>query len=604
MKKNKKWLLSSVTLGATALPLVASSCGTVKTESKNIVFRTAQGKQWPLSLAIKPLVDYYNTTQKETKGFLPVALEFQEQHKIWGEFNLIKNVKENFETKNLDKIPNIVLGAQSGAYLINQDARLLDVSDSGITKDLFESHIANLHSKLSGQKDEKLYNLPFDNADVDSLVFNLDLMRKIFELIEAGGGTIDKNLEIYKKAQESKDKGSNIPAESIYNALKVKNDAFKNFRVDSETFGSLQSVREFSKKFAEGVEIDASKVNDKTIGGEVLSVDYQEQTFFKELYGKIAENKELFELVTTNNVNEPTKIKYNLLDDQDTLAKFKELWTEYNNSIKRLERNPANSKTKKVFQSIKYMENQYSEWGSWNILFYKSAISYAASVGADQTKQTPWAKNFFVNIIKKQTAEEFSKNAKDEDVWMLPQITKTSKNGRHYFQEGGSSILPIKLDDESKNTATKTFLKWLYTGKNNVSNPGVLEENWKTLARTSGYIIPLKTVITKENEQWIKEEIKRQEAIISNTPAVDEATKTKAISAKNLLSSSLVSLQSILKLSQSNPKVVPMSMVTDDITSKISKAIETELFNSTKHEGNSIKTDDEIVQAISVIKRQ
>lgn len=160
------------------------------------------------------------------------------------------------------------------------------------------------------------------------------------------------------------------------------------------------------------------------------------------------------------------------------------------------------------------------------------------------------------------------------------------------------------MDDESKNTATKTFLKWLYTGKNNVSNPGVLEENWKTLARTSGYIIPLKTVITKENEQWIKDEIKRQEAIISNTPAVDEATKTKAISAKNLLSSSLVSLQSILKLSQSNPKVVPMSMVTDDITSKISKAIETELFNSTKHEGNSTKTDDEIVQAISVIKRQ
>lgn len=54
------------------------------------------------------------------------------------------------------------------------------MSDVGVNKDLFESNIANLHSKLSGQDADKLYNLPFDNADIDSVVYNLDLMRLIF----------------------------------------------------------------------------------------------------------------------------------------------------------------------------------------------------------------------------------------------------------------------------------------------------------------------------------------------------------------------------------------------------------------------------------------
>nr|WP_307926917.1 hypothetical protein [Mycoplasmopsis bovis] len=138
-------------------------------------------------------------------------------------------------------------------------------------------------------------------------------------------------------------------------------NAFKDLTVSNKTFESIKDIRDLAAKFTDGVEIEKSKINDNTISGEVLSIDYQQNTFFKELHAKIQDkDKAIFELDKDKNV------KYNLIDDADVKKKFQELWKDYNNSIKRVEQTPdgKDEKDKKVFQSMKYMFTQTKEWGS------------------------------------------------------------------------------------------------------------------------------------------------------------------------------------------------------------------------------------------------
>ncbi len=122
-----------------------------------------------------------------------------------------------------------------------------------------------------------------------------------------------------------KDKGNKLPEQSIWYALKVKNnEVFKSLTVSNKTFESIKDIRDLAAKFTQGVEIEQSKINDNTISGEVLSIDYQQNTFFKELHAKIQDkNKAIFELDKDKNV------KYNLIDDADVKKKFQELWKDY-----------------------------------------------------------------------------------------------------------------------------------------------------------------------------------------------------------------------------------------------------------------------------------
>nr|VZR75404.1 hypothetical protein MF5294_00432 [Mycoplasma feriruminatoris] len=514
--------LSAMTF-TVAAPFVAIACSTTSS-SDRILFATAQGSGWPLSLALKPLVKYYNDTYKNDKDFVPVKFQFAdnktndpdvETHGIVNQFKLIKKAKENIETHNIKDLPNIILGDQSGAYIINQDQRLLDISDQGIDKSTFSSKIAELHSILAGQNDTtKLYNIPFDNADTNALQINLRVMEKMFELIKKGGGTVETNSEIYKKVESSKkEKNKNeLPEKTIWSALKVKKEkngsegSFKDLKVNDDIFKSLKSLREFAAKFTEGVEIESSKVTKETISGEVLSIDYQEQEFYKELHSRINSEKPIFELDKSNNKDIP-KVKYNLVQDDSIKQEFKKLWEEWKNSIKRVEYNKEDI-NKKVFQSMKFMANGTTEWGSWNIFRFQSAISLAASVGANQNKITNFTRKhpYFGSDIKDDPKFD-TNNAKDADVFMDSQITpsKENKNGTGgmtpaktnpgIFDEGGSSILPINVGNEKLNLGTKKFLKWIYTGKNKIS--GIEEENWLTLAKTSGYIMPLKKLLLK-----------------------------------------------------------------------------------------------------------
>ncbi|WP_434343973.1 glycerol ABC transporter substrate-binding protein [Mycoplasma sp. 06067-C1-B144P-99-0482-3] len=628
--------LSAMALTMTT-PFVAIACSF---KSDRVLFSLAQGSGWPLARSLKPLVQYYNNNFKNDKDFVPVKFSFAdnknkdpdvETHSIYTEFNLIKKVKEDMETGNIKALPNIILGAQSGAYIINQDQRLLDVSDQGINKDLFSSKIADLHSVLAGQTDtNKLYNIPFDNADTDSVHYNLKLMKKMFDLIEEGGGTVEKSFEIYKKAEESykNNKGNAIPKKSIWNALKVKkpknkngmnmsNDnegSFKDLKVNAETFKSIKSLRELAAKFTEGVEIDQKKIDSDTLSGEVFSIDYQEGEFYKELHSKI--DKSVFELEKGKEKTIP-KVKYNLINDNSVKEEFKKLWEEWKNSIKRIDSNKNNLLDKKVFQSMKFMANADKEWGSWNIFRFQSAFSLAASVGAHQNKITDFTRKhpYFKDDVLKDPNFD-TNNAKEADVFMDSQITplinksnnnngtisaNMSSNGSNItpgiFHEGGSSIIPINVDNEKINLGTKKFLKWIYTSSNKIN--GIEEENWLTLAKTSGYIMPLKKVVTEETIKKLQDLVTSLENELSKK---EDISKEPQYFTLNMLRSSLLSLKSLVKLEKG--EVIAKAVVTDDSTSQMTSLISNALIKQTEIKGNTTTQAEELIKQFEQIVKK
>lgn len=613
--------------GAILLPAAAGlsvvACG--NTEEEKVVFRLGQGKGWPLSLSLWNVIGYYNEAFKKDKDFLPVRFEFADDftykdskgkevkvlaHNEYDEYHLLKKVAHAIESKDNKKVPNIVLGDQSGAYILNQNKQLLDISDTGITKKTFSKSIADLHSILAGQgQTETIYNIPFDNADTDSVQLNLKVLHKMFDIIESGGGKIkDKDKDgIIKKVYDSKDKGNQLPEQSIWHALKAKNGennkkVFEGLTVNNKTFTSIKDIRDLAAKFTEGVEIEKSKINDNTISGNVLSIDYQQNTFFKELHAKIEDKKKaIFELDNDKNV------KYNLIDDADVKKKFKELWDDYNNSIKRVEQTPAgkDEKDKKVFQSMKYMFTQTKEWGSWQIFRFQSAISFAASVGAYQNKITKFTKNhpYFEQSIK-DDPKFLTNNASEHDVLMLPQVTGT-KDGKHsIFHEGGSSIIAIDSKNERVNKAIKKFLKWIYTGKNKVS--GEEENNWYTIARTSGYIMPLASVVTNETNEKIKGEIKELEDKLKDKKSEElmDAFDTDYFKL-NMLRSAQLSLESLLKVEKG--EVVAKPAVTDDKSSQMSNTVMQAMIEQTELDRNKefkAKTAEELIKSFEQTKNQ
>ncbi|MBT1320005.1 P68 family surface lipoprotein [Mycoplasmopsis bovis] len=607
--KAKKLLWGIAPLMALA-PIVATKCGDGN-ETKSIVFQIGHRKSWPLSGGLAPFAEYYNKTFKGKKDFMPVKMSYADDHNTTSEFVLARRAKDNIESGNFKDVPNIILGAQSGAYVINQYNRLMDLSDVGIKKDIFNQSIADLHSILSGQADKsRVYNIPFDNADTDALAFNLDALHFMLEMIEKGKGTVDWTADIPKRAKEAAQpgKGNDLPEKSIWRALKLKEgEPFKGFKVDEKTFKSMEKIRELAVKFHDGTTLDQSKVDADTITGEVLSIDYNAQAFLKEFKSRIGktENDVIWKLVLTGDQKKPTRVEYNLPNDPEYVKTFKDLWETYTTkSIKRhVKKINENSK---VFSSIKYMEHGIQEWGSWNIREFKSAISILASVGTNQRMLSGVSRKLFSKLKDGTLVKDFEKNnAKFEDVYLLPQLTVMSEGKDQIFAEGGSSILAVDTSKERdtntpENRATKKFLSWLYTGKN--THTGTEEENWKTFAKLSGYIMPLKNVISDANEKWMKEEIDRLLKEVREIESKPNATKVeKEVANKkfftlNNLRSALVSLQSILNLEKNKDKVLVKASVTDDATSQIAGAIDKALYRSTIHDGHEIASADKLVE--------
>ncbi|SYV96418.1 Uncharacterised protein, partial [Mycoplasma putrefaciens] len=221
---NKKIGLSF--LGCTTLftPFFTIACN-LASQRNTIIVQLAQGEFWPLAFGLKPLTEYYNNNFKDQQDFVKVELQFKDKTRTDDEFKLIKKVKDYIITGDFNNLPNIVVGSQSGAYVLKQTNNLLDLSGSVIKKDLFSKKIANLHSTLAGQgeKTETLFNIPFDNSDLDSLNFNYQLLNKMFDLIKKNGGTINESANIVKsveqaakKANEGNKDYTKIPENSVW----------------------------------------------------------------------------------------------------------------------------------------------------------------------------------------------------------------------------------------------------------------------------------------------------------------------------------------------------------------------------------------------------
>lgn len=583
---NKKKIMFGIIPLMAAAPMIAASC---QKSEKSVVFQFAQSNVWPLPKMLVPLVEYYNKTFSKDKDFLPVKLQFSDVTKTTSEFELIKKVKNDIESNNESSLPSLILGAQSGAYVLNQYKRLMDLSDYGITKSIFNKNIADLHSKLPGQKgNDKIYSIPFDNLDVDAVVYNLEVLNHIFKMIKENGGNVDENADIVKKATEAGKEGvgQKLPDNTIWKALEPKTGdkkAFNGLTINNETFSSIENIKEFAKKFYDGTKLNTSKVNDDTLTGEVISVDYANDLLFKELNSQIGKDKLVFDSVETGKEENPVAVKYNLVDDSDIKSKFKQLLSGYKNIIKRHEHKVGENN--KVFQTINF--GNKGENASINIARFKSAISFAASVGVNSTMFSSRNKE----IYGKDEPDFEKKVAAYEDVYMDPQLTTVKKGEQKIFTEGGSSLLTIKLSDESLNKATIKFVKWLFEGKNNAYNQG-MEENWKTFAKYSGYIMPLASVINDQSLNWFQSEADKLKQKRENKTINDEEFRIL-----NFLRSAYVSIKSIRDFEKDN-SIIAKNNVQDDKTGQINNTISSVAETWTNHNKPSEIKEDVLIESI------
>lgn len=71
----------------------------------------------------------------------------------------------------------------------------------------------------------------------------------------------------------------------IWKVLELKivdKKVFNGLSVNNEIFSLIENIKEFVKKFYEGIKLNIFKVNDDILMGEVILVDYVNDLFFKE----------------------------------------------------------------------------------------------------------------------------------------------------------------------------------------------------------------------------------------------------------------------------------------------------------------------------------
>lgn len=71
----------------------------------------------------------------------------------------------------------------------------------------------------------------------------------------------------------------------IWKVLELKisdKKVFNGLSVNNEIFRLIENIKEFVKKFYEGIKLNIFKVNDDILIGEVILVDYVNDLFFKE----------------------------------------------------------------------------------------------------------------------------------------------------------------------------------------------------------------------------------------------------------------------------------------------------------------------------------
>ncbi|VEU59509.1 P68 family surface lipoprotein [Mesomycoplasma neurolyticum] len=615
-KRNALLILSALT--TLSLTTVAASCGSNKDgdstkidySNSKVKFATAQGNIWPLMRTLKPVIIEYNKQlaeynkqqkdqNKDFQNFLEVELMTNEQTKAdHSESQLAIQLATQLKDKNIENTYNLVLGNQAAAFQAHSYESLLELDDTSIKSDLFNERILKAHNTLAGQgiDSNKIYSIPFDVTDVDATVINLDIMSEILKLIKDNGGTVDENSEIYKKSDAASKAGSSIPEKSLFKKMKAKSTtAYNNLSINDKTFESILSIMDFSKKFYDGLSID---FNDTEGDATIFTIDYQEDTFFKVL--KNETKKDLVETVEYKKEN-PQLVKFNI-QDNSYQSKFKEIYEKFagENEIKQKQKDGEAQKDKEgkvipkqTFFNIRYAANGATDWASWDIRNYKTAIAFAPLVGINQTIKSPLSKKVFAENDDKI----FNTFASNEDVLFKPQamINSDSLKSATYLK-GGSNIIPIKTGNEIFDKSTKRFLDFLYKGEMDDPELGGRIKVADYILETSSYVVPTKDYISNTKKQEYTQKMNEyEEKIKSNDPKAAQYELRK-----NNIKSALNTIESALSYQDNNSVELLNTYSLDGTSSEVVKLISKSLLDATKKadESHVYKDKEKLVEEI------
>lgn len=655
MKFKKLITLSSVLTPVAFFAFSCASAGTKDsqssliskaTQSKNeVIFTTSQGKFWPLISALNEygsdqngLIPYYNKTFKNDKDFVEVKLLLNDKSKAITQADTANNINSILATDG-DNLPSIALADSSTAFVANRYNRLLDLSSSKIKSDLFNENIFSYYNSLTLNNNNNFYNIPFNVSDVDATSFNLDNLRTVFDLIKKGGGQIDEEMELYKNAQKSKDEGNSIKETNLFSAIDVKsNDVFKDLKVNLSTFTNIEDAIDFANTFTNGIKVDSSKtskLNEKTENVSLFVIDYSDNIFLKNILSK--SGKYLWEANKNG-----TGFDYSIANDSSLQNIFEQTYKKFTDKINKVEFNVSGSK--KYFQAFQFknFKNGYKgfgEWGSHDILRYKTAFGFVPSVGIKQSIDSQTSR-----VLGFEDPQNF---ATFKDVYTIGQPLKSTNNSPFSsYWPGGSSIIALKTNNEKVDKGTIKFLNWLFTGKNTISGKEV--SNIDYLIEKSAYFVPTKDVVTNSKLEEIKKlyeqtlneiekkakeagveknktfevqkspEVKKPEATsttntTTNASSTSNTTSTTTSSSnqnndeklKKLdlglydklsnLRSVIVSLESMLNSSNDAKSKIILD-IGDAKTNKVKLLILDSLINSTQYENSSIKTYDDLIR--------
>ncbi|TDV24508.1 putative lipoprotein [Mycoplasmopsis mustelae] len=609
--RRKKFLIFASFTTITTTALVAG-CGTqnqqpnktdystTKAASDNkIVFSTPQSEVFPLTIALKKLIPLYNNIMKKNPDFLPIEFRPNSISKANTELELATQT-EQYIKDNSDKLPNLILGNQTSAYIINKYNKLLDTS-SILPASNFPTKLLRNHTELVGEQlnNVKLFNLPFDVSDTNGFSINIDLLNKALELAKQAGAIIDESGALFDYLKTNKDKGNSIPASSAINFLKPIANSLKGYKIDENTFKGLNSLFEFARKFHSAMDVDTTKVaeygNNPINKLNVFSIDYQQDEFFKSLSNQL-NGKQLWELEISNGKYDFSKIKWNIKDDTTMQQAFIKT---FDNFVK----NHRKTVGTKLFKDVEFKANGSSDWASWDMRQYQTIFAVVASVGLEQSIDSPTSRSFFG---KSQDPKNWTTR---DDVYLQKQVTKNNasdKNGTYI--EGGSSLIPISVDNNGKeDKATKLFLTWLY--KQEV----VLETGEKILVRdlitrSSAYIIPLNQLINRGNTYYSQQEAVLKTKIEENQKLIENQTTSQEnkqkyenenkqlTSAINYTHSGSLSYQSLNDFLNNSDYL--LNLPSNEKTNQITKKIENMLLESTKNENPVVYKGSDVLRAV------
>ncbi|MGY6172120.1 P68 family surface lipoprotein [Candidatus Mycoplasma pogonae] len=639
----KKLKLLTLSASAVTIPALVVACSS-ETKSEKVVFQLAQNLWYPLLDPIKDLAKIYNQQQKGTQDFLEVVVQDADDLKIKADEQLLINqVAQQLETlknqpdSSYENIPSMILNSLEGAFVINQYNRLLDLTGTPINKELFDETLYEVHNKLPGNTTGKTYTIPFDVTSLTGLTFNLDIMKLIFDQIEAGGGTVDKNSEIYKKTENADKEGrKEIPENKAWRYMVAKSTtAFTGYTVNDATFSSLQQMMEFAKKVFDGLKLDESKMSedqkaaifaDSNPDPKVFSTDYTGVIFEQFLYDYLGVNqgteivgdvdKFLWKLSqdAANSKNYITYLFREASKKPELEKKLQEAFDAFvKNNSKILLNNSASTLNPKAFKSIYFNNNGNLQWGAWDVRDYNSAFALAPHVGIKQSYITTYSMEKNAGGVK----SKYETFAKPQDIFWSNQVMKMQTNStRKVFNEGGSSLIAINTT-EKRNKATVKFINWLLQGafKDN-DGKDVFAKDY--LLENSSYVVPTKDRITFGQYQSIKTKYESYKSQLATMHAKANKTENeeKAIHdlehKKALLEGALLSLEDILEMKgmnlqdgaiDANKRITLKFIPIDDLTSKVMNTIRSALAETTKtkSQDGSIKTGQGVIDAINKI---